>query len=66
MSNATFENDACNWNIYLLKHETQKNVLLSLGICVLEPSTEININPGRFKYFIKREILLHLRSLGFN
>ena len=66
MSNATFENDACNWNIYLLKHETQKNVLLSLGICVLEPSTEININPGRSKYFIKREILLHLRSLGFN
>ena len=63
MSNATFENDACNWNIYLMKHETQKNVLLSLGMCVLEPSTEINI---RFKYFIKREILLHLRSLGFN
>lgn len=57
MSNATFENDAYNWNIYLMKHETRKNILPSLGMCVLEPSTEINKNPGRFKYFIKREIL---------
>ena len=45
---------------------TRKNVLPLLTLCGLEPSTELNINPGRPKYVIKTETLLHLRSLGFN
>ena len=45
---------------------TRKNVLPLLTLCGLEPSTELYINPGRPKYVIKTETLLHLRSLGFN
>ena len=53
--------------LHLVKTKrTRKNVLPLLTLCGLEPSTELNINPGRPKYVIKTETLLHLPTLGFN
>ena len=53
--------------LHLVKTKrTQKNVIPLLTLCGLEPSTKLNINPGRLKYVIKTETLLQLRSLGFN
>ena len=46
--------------------EHEKMLFFSLTLCGLEPSTKLNINPGKSKYFIKTETLLHLRRFGFN
>ena len=57
------------YNLLHLVHKTKrtrKNAFFSLTLCGLEPSTKLNINPGKPKCVIKTETLLHLRRFGFN